>query len=130
MRFLLDTNVVVGLLAGNPRLVKAVHRHAPQDFGVSAVGVCEMFFDAYKSQHQARNLAALAELRFAVIEFDHEDARQAGEIRAVLAAAGTPIGPYDVLIAGQARARGLVLVTRNTGEFTRVNGLRVGNWES
>jgi tRNA(fMet)-specific endonuclease VapC len=65
-----------------------------------------------------------------VIEFDQEDARQAGEIRATLAAAGTPIGPYDVLIAGQARARSLVLVTRNTGEFSRVGGLHVEDWET
>ena len=129
MRFLLDTNAVVGLLAGRPKLVKAVQRHAPHDFGVSAIGVYEMFFGAYKSQQQARNLAALADLRFAVVEFDHEDARQAGEIRAALAAAGTPIGPYDVLIAGQARAREVVLVTRNVGEFSRVDGLRVEDWE-
>ena len=99
MRLLLDTNVVVGLLAENPKLVETVHRHAPQDFGVSVVGVHEMFLGAYKSQRQARNLAALADLRFAVVEFDHEDTRQAGEIRAALAVAGTPIGPYDVLIA-------------------------------
>ena len=56
--------------------------------------------------------------------------RQAGEIRAVLAAAGTPIGPYDVPIAGQAAARRLVLVTRNVGEFSRVSGLRIENWQS
>lgn len=64
-----------------------------------------------------------------MIEFDGEDARQAGEIRAALAATGMPIGPYDVLIAGQARARDLILVTRNVGEFSRVSGLRVEDWQ-
>jgi tRNA(fMet)-specific endonuclease VapC len=65
-----------------------------------------------------------------VLEFDQEDARQAGEIRALLALRGTPIGPYDVLIAGQAKARRLTLVTRNTAEFSRVHDLRIENWES
>jgi len=67
-------------------------------------------------------------LQFEVVEFDREDARQAGELRAALAAAGTPIGPY-VLIAGQALARSLILVTHNTGEFQRVPGLRFEDWE-
>jgi tRNA(fMet)-specific endonuclease VapC len=69
-------------------------------------------------------------LQFAVIEFDKEDARQAGEVRALLASAGAPIGPYDVLIAGQARARNLILVTHNTEEFGRVPGLRFDDWQA
>ena len=56
-------------------------------------------------------------LRFSVLEFDEEDARQAGQIRALLASKETPIGSYDVLVAGQARARELTLVTHNTSEF-------------
>jgi len=68
-------------------------------------------------------------LQFEIVGFDQEDSRQAGAVRAMLAAVGTPIGPYDVLIAGQARARDLTLITRNTGEFSRVDGLRVEDWE-
>jgi tRNA(fMet)-specific endonuclease VapC len=75
-------------------------------------------------------VALIDALRFAVLEFDKEDARRAGEVRALLASKGTPIGPYDVLIAGQALARGLVLVTDNTGEFRRVPRLRVENWQA
>ena len=63
-----------------------------------------------------------------MLDFDREDARQAGELRARWAAAGTPISAYDVLIAGQALARGLTLVT-HTGEFQRVPWLRVEDWE-
>ncbi|WP_234967790.1 PIN domain-containing protein [Pontibaca methylaminivorans] len=63
-----------------------------------------------------------------IIDFDREDARVAGEIRADLARQDTPIGRYDVLIAGQAKARGLILVTNNTGEFERVDGLKVEDW--
>jgi tRNA(fMet)-specific endonuclease VapC len=68
-------------------------------------------------------------LQFEVLDFDRENARQAGELRTRLAAAGTPIGAYDVLIAGQALARALTLVTHNTGEFQRVPGLRIEDWE-
>ena len=63
-----------------------------------------------------------------MLSFDEEDARISGEIRAQLAKKGTPIGPYDVLIAGQALARGLTLVTANTREFSRVEGLRLVDW--
>ena len=69
-------------------------------------------------------------LQFVVLEFDKEDARQAGEIRAFLASRGTPIGPYDVLIAGQAKARNLTLITHNTDEFGRVPGLRFDDWQA
>jgi tRNA(fMet)-specific endonuclease VapC len=68
-------------------------------------------------------------LQFVMLEFDKEDARQAGEIRALLASEGTPIGPYDVLIAGQAVARDMILVTQNTREFERVPGLRFEDWQ-
>ncbi len=130
MRFLLDTNAVIGLLGGNAGVLAGVRRHAPQDFGIPAVAAHEMFYGAYRSARQTQNLALLDGLRLAVLEFDKEDARQAGEIRALLAAAGIPIGPYDVLIAGQAVARGLVLVTHNVGEFSRVAGLQVEDWQS
>lgn len=69
-------------------------------------------------------------MRRVVLEFDKEDARQAGEIRALLASRATPIGPYDVLIAGQAKARNLTLITHNTDEFGRVPGLRFDDWQA
>lgn len=129
MRYLLDTNAVIGLLAGAPSLTARVKRHAPQDFGVPAVGLYELLYGAYKSRRTAHNLARVYALQFEVLDFDRQDARHAGEIRATLAAAGTPIGPYDVLIAGQARARDLALVTRNMREFQRVPGLAIEDWE-
>ena len=130
MKFLLDANAVIGVLAGNAGLLAGVRRQVPRDIGIPAVAMHELFFGAYKSRRQAHNLALLDGLLLEVLEFDKEDARQAGEIRAALAAKGTPIGPYDVLIAGQARARDLVLVTHNVGEFSRVDGLRVEDWQS
>ena len=88
----------------------------------------ELFYGAFKSRRATQNVTET--LRFAVLEFDKDDARQAGEIRALLAAAGTPIGSYDVLIAGQAKSRNLILVTHNTEEFRRVPGLRYEDWQT
>lgn len=88
----------------------------------------ELYFGAFKSLRRDDNVSLIDRLRFDVLAFDTEDARHGGEIRAWLAGHGTPIGAYDVLIAGQARARDLVLVTRNVREFARGPGLRTENW--
>ena len=130
MRYLLDTNAVIGLLKGRPVLSGRVRQHVPADFGLPTVVAHELFYGAYRSQRQAQNLAVVEALQFEILELDKEDARQAGEIRAVLAAAGRPIGPCDVLIAGQARARQLTLITANISEFERMDGLEVEDWEA
>ncbi|HEX4259804.1 MAG TPA: type II toxin-antitoxin system VapC family toxin [Acetobacteraceae bacterium] len=130
MKFLLDTNAVIGLLRRDEKLQAAMRSHKPDDFAMPALAAHELYYGAYKSRQSARNLALVEGLRFAVLEFDREDCRHAAEIRAALARAGTPIGPYDVLIAGQARARGLTLITHNVGEFSRVDGLRIEDWEA
>jgi tRNA(fMet)-specific endonuclease VapC len=131
MRYLLDTNVVIGLLNdATSKLAERARRENPADVAISAVVAHELFYGAFKSRRTAQNVAVIDSLEFAVLEFDKEDARQAGEVRAVLASRGTPIGPYDVLIAGQARARNLVLVTHNTEEFGRVPGLQLDDWQA
>lgn len=129
MRYLLDTNAVISLLnePGGP-VSQRVRTLTPSDFGLSSIVVHELYFGAYKSQRRDRNLTLVDNLRFEVVPFDQEDARHAGDIRAALAAQGIPIGGYDVLIAGQARARALTLVTRNVREFQRVDGLLLDNW--
>ena len=130
MRYLLDTNAIIALLNDTTSpIARRVRRHAPRDFGVSALVIHELYDGAFKSQRVEQNVARVDALQFSVLEFDEEDARQAGQIRAQLASKGTPIGPYDVLIAGQARARELTLVTHNTSEFQRVPGLRVEDWK-
>jgi len=130
MRYLLDANAVIAALnePGGP-LSRRLHGVAPTDVGVSAVVMHELYYGAFKSQRRERNLALIDALRFEVLPLDTEDARHAGEIRAWLAAHGMPIGAYDILIAGQARARGLTLVTRNLREFERVPGLSTENWQ-
>ena len=130
MRYLLDANAVIALLNDTTSpIARRVRRFTSGDFGVSAVVIHELYYGAFKSQRVEINVARVDALQFPVLEFDLEDARQAGEIRAQLASKGTPIGPYDVLIAGQAKARNLTLVTHNTSEFQRVEGLRVEDWK-
>lgn len=130
MRYLLDANAIIALLHDTTSpIARRVRRHAPRDFGVSAVVIHELYYGTFKSQRVEQNVARVDGLQFSVVEFDDEDARQAGQIRAHLASKGTPIGPYDVLIAGQARARELTLVTHNTSEFQRVPGLTVEDWK-
>ena len=129
MRYLLDANAVIGLLNDvGSNLAQRARREKPADIAISAIVAHELFYGAFKSRRAERKFALVDALRFAVIEFDKEDARQAGKIRALLASKGTPIGPYDVLITGQAMARNMVLVTGNTDEFERIPGLRLEDW--
>ena len=130
MRYLLDANAVIALLNDTTSAIaRRVRRHVPRDFGVSAVVIHELYYGAFKSHRVEQNVARVDALQFSVLEFDEEDARQAGQIRAHLASKGTPIGPYDVLITGQAKARELTLVTHNTTEFERVPGLKLEDWK-
>ena len=131
MKYLLDSNAVIALLnRSSATLAKEVRKHRPETVATSAIVLQEFFYGAFKSQLVERNLAALEELRFAVLSFEQSDAREAGEIRAFLRKRGTAIGPYDVLIAGHARARGLILITHNVDEFIRVPDLRTEDWRN
>jgi len=130
MRYLLDANTVIGLLNdAASSLAQRARRGKPADIAISAIVAHELFHGEFKSRRAERNVALLDALQFAVLEFDKEDARQAGKIRALLASKGTPFGPYDVLIAGQAMARSMVLVTGNTDEFESIPGLRLEDWQ-
>ena len=130
MRYLLDANAVIALLNDiTSPIARRIRRYAPRDIGVSSVVIHELSYGAFKSQRVEKNVARVDALQFPVLEFDLDDARRAGEIRAHLASKGTPIGPDDLLIAGQAKARKLTLVTHNTTDFTRVPGLKVEDWK-
>lgn len=130
MQYLLDTNAVIALLKNaNSPLATRARAHNPMEICISSIVTHELFYGAFKSQRSDHNVLLVDSLQFEVLEFDKEDARAAGEIRAILALKGKPIGPYDILIAGQAKARDLILITHNTHEFNRVHGLRVEDWE-
>lgn len=133
MNYLLDTNACIALINGAPaslrmRFQKAV-RHA--EIYVPSLVAFELWYGVAKSPRSAVNAQRLETfLSGPVIElpFDDEDARIAGSIRAALEVSGKPIGAYDLLIAGQARARQLTLVTANVSEFSRVKGLSWQDW--
>jgi len=129
-RYLLDTKAVIALLndARSPVALRA-KKHRPSDVAISAIVAHELFYGAFKSRRADHNVALIDGLPLEIIPFDREDARQAGAIRAELATTGQPIGAYDVLIAGQALARQLILVTHNASEFGRVTGLVVEDWQ-
>jgi tRNA(fMet)-specific endonuclease VapC len=131
IEYLLDTNTVIALVGNRSDAVLArLDRIKPGAIGTSSIVAHELYFGAYKSQKIAHNLETLR-LLFAdlvILDFDQGDARAAGEIRADLSRKGTPIGPFDVLIAGQAKHRGAILVTNNVGEFRRVEELRLEDW--
>ncbi len=128
-RYLRDTNTVIALLndAKSP-LARRVRQHKPADICISSMVAHGLFYGAFMSQHAETNVAIVDSLQFEVLEFDKEDARRAGQVRAYQALKGTPIGPYDVLIAGHAQARSMILVTGNTDELKRVEGLTIENW--
>ena len=128
MRFLLDTNAIIHLLQGHRRIRERLDLWLPADIGVSSVVHHELCFGAYKSRHTSDNLEKIRALQFETVPFSSTDADRSGEIRALLQSRGTPIGPYDVLIAGQAVARALTLVTHNLREFGRVPGLALEDW--
>lgn len=131
MRYLLDTNAVIALLNDTTSpAARRVRQESPGDVAISAIVAHELYYGAFKSRRAASNIAVIDALQFPVLEFDNEDARQAGQVRARLASADAPIGHYDVLIAGQALSRNLVLVTSNTTEFARVADLQVEDWQA
>ncbi len=129
----LDTNIVIGVLNGlPPRLLRRFELEFPRDtVALPAIVLFELEYGVAKSDRRRQNaerLAAFLRAPMTILPFDADDAREAGDIRAVLAKAGRPIGPYDVLIAAQARRRGATLVTANEREFARVPGLKTEDW--
>lgn len=131
MRYLLDTNAFIGLIGQkSERLVKHALACEAGMIGLSTIVLHELYYGAYRSQRVEFNLESIRLLTqdFPLVAFDRDDAQIAGEIRAELTSLGTPIGSFDILIAAQAKARGMVCVTNNTREFRRVGGLKVEDW--
>lgn len=134
--FFLDTNVIIAVMnrrddAIDLRLQNEIA--AGSTLIVPVPVLFELRYGAAKSQNPTQNHERIDAFLTAItdiIDFDEADAREAGEIRAFLESKGTPIGPYDLLIAAQARRREAVLVTLNRREFERVPGLMVTDWRT
>ena len=128
--FVLDTNTLIYFFQGMGNVAMRLLNTPPRDIGIPTIVIYELEFGIAKSSAPEKRRQQLNELLAAatVLPFDAEAAQQAARIRADLEQAGTPIGPYDVLIAAVALSRQAVLVTRNSGEFGRVDGLQLQNW--
>lgn len=134
IEYALDTNACIALINGSPT---AVRSRVQQALGegcvvcVSTVVLHELWYGVAKSARREHNTGRVETFLAGPVEtlpFDAADARAAGEVRAELERAGQPIGAFDALIAGQAVRRGLTLVTANTREFERVDGLMWEDW--
>lgn len=134
MNYLLDTNAVIAVLKDQPpsvrnRLKRLVSRGG--SIAVSTVVLYELWYGVARSQRRRENserLRVFLSGNIDVAPFDEEDAIAAGDLRAALETVGTPIGPYDLLIAAQALHSGSTLVTANVSEFARVRGLVWQDW--
>ena len=130
LKYLLDTNIVIYTMKNRPQQVKRRFQQHHGRMGISTVTLGELVFGAEHSQQVERNLADIEALaaRLEVLPFDNKAAYHFGQIKATLYRIGQPIGPYDMMIAGHARASGLILITNNVKEFERVPGLLLEDW--
>lgn len=134
MSYLLDTNSVIAILKNKPASVRStLEQHLRNDVAVfvSSIVMFELWYGVAKSARQGENAERLRTFengKVDLLPFESDDARIAGDIRNRLRALGTPIGPYDLLIAGQALRHRATLVTSNTTEFRRVEGIELEDW--
>ena len=130
MTHLLDTDTCISVLRQRPGMVQRLSQVAPTDCCVSMVTVYELFCGLAMAQDPAKERQKVERFVSAIIELplDRAGAETAANIRAALERQGAPIGPYDLLIAGQALAGGLTLVTNNVREFQRVSGIKLESW--
>lgn len=132
MRFLLDTDTCIYALKQNESVLRNLLSTAREDVFISVVTEGELRTGAAKSSSPVKTLHLIENfLRpLAILDFTSEDAKVYATVRAKLERAGTPIGPLDTLIASQAIARKLTLVSNNEREFRRVSSLAIANWTS
>lgn len=130
LTYLLDTNTCVYAIKRDPRVLRNLQEHGPDDFGISAITVAELWFGAAKSSRPGETRSSVdAFLRpFEILPFHTDAAGDYAKIRLALEKGGRPIGERDLLIAATAKSRRLTVVTHNVREFARVPGLAVVDW--
>ena len=130
LKYMLDTNICIFTIKNKPQIVREAFRQHYDRMCISSVTLMELIYGAEKSLIPEKNLRVIEGFvaRLEVLNYGVEAAIHTGQIRAELAKLGTPIGPYDNMIAAHARSLGLILVTNNTREFERVEGLRLTDW--
>lgn len=130
IRYLLDTNIIIDVIRRRPAALCKRFTRAQGQMAISSVTWGELVYGVERSSQPERNLADIEAMaaRLDIIPFDRDAANHFGQIRADLYQAGQAIGPYDMMIAAQARACGFIMVTNNMKEFKRVAGLMLENW--
>ena len=131
MKYMLDTNICIYAIKHKPDIViKKFLSHDPEEICISAITYAELMHGVEKSMAVEKNRVAMSLFLspITILQFDERAAEEYGRIKAELEKKVTPIGPMDTLIAGHARSSGLILVTNNTREFSRVVGLAVEDW--
>lgn len=131
MIYLLDTNVCIAAMKGNPLVQFQLKHHSPSDCGVSTVSLYELHSGIVRCRQPGLEQAKVDRLiqPMSLISFDQEAAKRTADIRWHLEQRGEVIGPYDLMLTGQALALGLILVTHNTREFQRVPDLMLEDWQ-
>ena len=132
LKYMLDTNIAIYTIKNKPLEVREAFKAHDGQLCISSITLMELIYGAEKSAAIARNLRDIEGFaaRLEVLPYDNAAAAHTGQLRAELKKTGRPIGPYDEMIAGHARALGLILVTNNTRQFEQVPGLRLDNWVS
>ena len=130
LRYMLDTSLCIQVLRDRPIFIRERFNETANELCISTIVLTELLRGAAKSARPTHHRAAVERFigRLDVLPFDAAAADHAADIRADLEAKGRKIGGYDVLIAGHARSRGLIVVTGNLSEFGRVEGLRSEDW--
>lgn len=130
LKYMLDTNICIYTIKNKPPQVREAFKRHHEQLCISTVTLMELIYGAEKSGNPEQNIYVIEGFaaRLEVLQYDNEAAANTGQLRAELAKAGRPIGPYDQMIAGHARSLGLVVVTNNVREFERVPGLRIEDW--
>jgi tRNA(fMet)-specific endonuclease VapC len=131
LKYLLDTNICIYIIKQkDPGILRKLQSFKTGEIGISSITLAELEYGVARSAQSQRNRLALASFRipFEVVDFDQEAAIDYGLIRAWLEKEGRPIGSMDMLLAAQARSKGIVLVTNNEKEFGKIPGLQLENW--
>jgi tRNA(fMet)-specific endonuclease VapC len=131
VRYLLDTSVCIDLIRRrSPRMLERLQRSTVGDVGLSSITLAELQYGVARSRFPSQNAQALEAflLPLEIVPFEAEAAAAYGPLRDGLERQGTPIGAMDLLIAAHARSLNVTLVTSNTREFARIEGLNVEDW--
>jgi tRNA(fMet)-specific endonuclease VapC len=130
LTYMLDTTICIYVMKNYPHELREKFNALAEQLSISSITLGELHYGAEKSARRVENLTAISHFaaRLEVLPFGAKAAAHYGQVRAELERAGTPCGPHDMQIGGHARSEGLIMVTNNMREFSRMPGIRAENW--